>query len=210
MRTLRMSLAGSVILGLLASLSLVVVAQEGEPAPVTFVTGTVVEQFLHDELWEDDPEQFFASTVRGYDIERDLGGGLIEQQVDWSDPRLPAKHWLTGNYHWIGEANEGPDGAITTAISHLLEGPEGRWVGTGRFVEDADEQFGFYVLTGEGAYGGLYALLRGAPGMDQHGPYDLAYEGYIFEGDLLPFPDAPVPVTTEGMQVFPFPAGAAE
>ncbi len=88
----------------------------------------------------------------------------------------------------------------------LLEGADGSWRGTGRAVEDADDRFSQYALVGEGAYEGLYALIRGTPGMDTHGPWDHSYEGYIFEGELPLFPDSVEPITTGGMQTFPFPA----
>jgi len=209
MRTLRVSLAGTVILGLLASLSVAVVAQDEEPAPVTYVTGTVVEQYSHDEqvgeqvmeLDEDGPR-----FVRGYEVFRpDMSGGgdLLEQHVDWSDPRLPTKHWVLLDYAAI--FTEEPAGAMNVVTSHLLEDADGSWRGTGRAVEDADARFSQYVLTGEGAYEGLYALLQGTPGMDAHGPWDHSYEGYIFEGTLPPLRDPVEPVTTEGMQTFPYP-----
>ena len=68
---------------------------------------------------------------------------------------------------------------------------------------DADERHSFYVLTGEGAYEGLSALLRGMTPADAQGFWDLAYEGYILEAELTPFPDEPVPVTTGGLQMYP-------
>ena len=63
------------------------------------------------------------------------------------------------------------------------------------------------VLDGEDAYEGLYALLHGVTPADAEGPWDLAYEGYIFEAELTPFPDEPVPDTTEAKQLDPFPTG---
>jgi len=40
---------------------------------------------------------------------------------------------------------------------------------------------------------------------DAHGPWPRAFEGYIFEAELTPFPDEPVPVTTGGYQLDLFP-----
>ena len=55
------------------------------------------------------------------------------------------------------------------------------------------------MLTGEGAYDGLSALLRGVAPDDEeagllhaHAPWDMAYEGYIFEAELTPFPNEPL------------------
>jgi hypothetical protein len=187
---------------LVASLSLAVVAQDEEPAPVTFVTGTVIEQSNHQDDTEPDPPTY----VRGFEIIAQRSAGLIEQSVDWSDPRLPSEHWLQVSYQMVYDWDE-EEGAVTTTTSHLMEDDAGGWTGSGRFVEDGD-QYSFYALTGNGEYEGLYALLRGAPGVDSHGPWDIAYEGYIFEAEMLPFPAVPVPVETEGMQVIPFPMGS--
>ncbi len=207
MRTLRMSLVGTVILGLLASLSLAVVAQDEEPAPFTFVTGTIVEQFGYTEgarVGEDEmgPGTHEQREEDGVLYER---GVIIEQEVDWSDPRLPTTHWLRLDLaiHGMDER----DGLVmTVGTSHLLEGAEGSWRGTGRVIEDADGRLSQYVLSGEGDYESLYALLQGTPGMDAHGPLDYSYEGFIFEGQLPPFPDPVEPATWEGFQMFPFPA----
>ena len=66
MRMLLLSLAWMVTLTLIAGLAAIAAAQE-EPAPVTFVTGTVVD----DSTTEDE------------------GRVTWEQTVEWSDPRLP-------------------------------------------------------------------------------------------------------------------------
>jgi len=195
MRMLRLSLAGTVILALLGGLSAITLAQDAEPAPITFVTGTVVEQIHHfeGEQGADVPPQ----AVRGYEI-TSRGVGVIEQLVDWSDPRLPSRHWINLNYTLVMKSPEDLEGAMAVTTSNLLEGLEGSWRGTGRAVEDDGDRYGFYELTGEGVYEGLWAWLRATPGMDVHGPWDQSYEGYIFEADPLLFPEAPVPVTTEG------------
>ena len=64
-----------------------------------------------------------------------------------------------------------------------------------------------YVLTGEGAYEGLYALLHGVTPADAEAPWDLAYEGHIFEAEMLSFPDEPVPDMTGGRQLYALPTG---
>jgi hypothetical protein len=45
--------------------------------------------------------------------------------------------------------------------------------------------------------------------VDSYGPWPRAFEGFIFEAGLTPFPDEPVPVTTGGYQVYPFPTAPA-
>ena len=203
MRTLRLSLAGTVTLALLGGLGGAVAAQDEEPAPVNYVTGTVVEQWTHDDpSAPDEPDTGPAPDVRGYTISEDASLGLVEQTVEWSDPRLPATHWFTARYQMIWDF-DAEKGAVTTTTNHLLEDEAGSWHGSGRFVtaDGAKDEYGLYMLEGEGAYEGLYALLHGASErMFDYGPYGPnSYEGYIFEADPLSQPGTPVPTTSEGM-----------
>ncbi len=205
MRALRVPI--SVLAGLaLAALSWApATAQAEEPPPVVAVTGTVLEGIVHNEvLYDEYIEEEMLDEAGEYGIY--IGGpDLLEQTVEWSDPRLPTKHWMTLNYVSVWEQTEGLEGAWTTVTTHLLEDDSGRWTGQGRLVVDAEERYSFYTLTGEGAYEGLYALLRGAPDPGRPVPPDMAYEGYIFEGDVPAFPLAPTPVTTPGVKTFPAP-----
>jgi len=206
MRTLRMSLLGTVILGLLAIPSVTVLAQEEEPAPFAPVTGTVVEQSGYTSGARASAEEVGPGTHAQWEEDGVLyeQGHLYEQRVSWSDPRLPAEHWVRMGLAGFG-SDDPATGVMTVQTSHLLEGADGSWRGNGRVIEDADGRSSHYVLTGEGAYEGLYALLQGTPGVDAHGPLDYSYEGYIFEGELPPFPDPVEPATWEGFQMFPFP-----
>jgi len=200
MRTLRISLVGMVILGLVASLSVAASAQEDEPAPVTFVTGTVVEQFDHpgpSDLEEGPPD-----SVRGWWVSAE-SYGLIEQVIEWSDPRLPSRHWMNLDLTFVMKESPELEGALAVTTSNLLEGPEGSWRGTGRAIEDLDDRYSLYEFTGEGVYEGLWAVLRVTPGMDTSGPWDHSYEGYIFEADPMVLPAPPESVATAGMQTFP-------
>ena len=210
MRTLWLSLTGTLILALLGGPSVAVVAQDEEPTPVTFVTGTVAEMHGHDEHRE--PEGDLSSyDLRGYEVMTE-SGGTLRQVVEWSDPRLPTDFWLTLGYTLISAGEDDSDGAINVAWQSLLEGEEGRWRGTGRSVQGGDEKYSLYSLTGEGAYEGLSALLRGTTPDDMeaglvhaHAPWDMAYEGYIYEAELSPLPDAPAPLTTGAFQMWPVP-----
>jgi hypothetical protein len=201
MRTFRLSLAGSVILTLIGGLAGIAAAQD-EPAPVTFVTGTVAEVYGYGE-----GESDLATTdLRGYEVMTE--SALMRQVVEWSDPRLPTDLWLTLGYTliWEGEDEDEPDGAINHAWRCLLEDEQGRWYGTGRSVKGADEQHSLFTLTGEGAYAGLSALIYGVPPRNPFGPpWEMNYEGYIFEAELTPFPDEPVPLSTGVYQVWPPP-----
>mgnify|MGYP001814217038 FL=1 len=179
------------------------VATQEEPAPVTFVSGTVAEVYGHTFS-----EANLPSDVRGYEVTVGTSQpALMRQVVKWSDPRLPSDLWLTLDYTLIWKPSAALDGAVNTVSRSLLEDEQGHWRGTGRWVNGGGEPYSFYVLIGEGAYGGLYALLHGVTPADAEGPWDLAYEGYIFEAEMLPFPDEPVPDTTEGQPLYPFPTG---
>jgi len=193
---MRTVLAGASALVLLASLPITAAAQSEGPGPITFVTGFPWDMTVHTEArdWEDiEPD---PPTIVG-DYEVTSGGrvDLIEQRVEWSDPRLPAEHWFTLDHQSVSHpADEW--GWTTIATSHLLVDEVGSWSGTGRLVASSHGKYSFYELTGEGAYEGLHAVLWG-PGVRMPSPTDVSYEGYIFEGDMLAFPEAPVPVTTE-------------
>jgi hypothetical protein len=200
-----------VTFALLGGLSATVVAQDEEPAPITFVTGTVVEQYGYDMDGEDESD-LHSYDLRDYEVMTQSGGPL-RQVVEWSDPRLPTDLWLALGYTLISRGEDGPDGAMNSAWLSLLEDEEGRWRGTGRSVQGgADEKYSLHVLTGEGAYEGLSALLRGMPPDDMeagllhaHAPWDMAYEGYIFEAELTSFPDEPVALPTGAFQMWPVP-----
>jgi hypothetical protein len=185
-----------------------VAAQEG-PAPVTFVTGTVAEAYTYGEGSES-ASDLSSYDLRGYEV-MTQSSPPMRQVVEWSDPRLPSDLWLLLGYTLIWQG-EGSVATSNTAWQCLLEDEQGRWRGTGRSVKGADGKYSLYTLAGEGAYEGLSALLRGTAPEDMeagllhaHAPWDMAYEGYIFEAGLTPLPDEPVPVTTEGYQLWPVP-----
>ena len=211
MRTLRLSLAWMVTLTLIAGLAAIAAAQE-EPAPVTFVTGTVVEAYSPDD---GEGESDLAShDLRGYEVMTQ--SAPIHEVVEWSDPRLPTDLWLVLGYTLISTGVDEREsvGAMNIAWQGLLEDEQGRWHVTGRSVQGNDEKYSLYVLTGEGAYEGLSALLRGTAPDDAeaallhaHAPWDMGYEGYIFEAELTPFPDEPVRDATEAYQLWPVQTG---
>jgi hypothetical protein len=134
------------------------------------------------------------------------GRGYVEhQEIAWSDPRLPSDHWIRMDYAIHG--SDRPDLVSTVTSSHLLLGDEGSWRGTGRaIVWGEDERSATYELVGEGAYEGLYLLLRKGPEPYSPFPFDLAYEGFIFEGTPPAFPDPAEPLDLDpDTQHFPYP-----
>ena len=145
MRTLRVFLAGVVILVSVTCLAVAVLAQAEEPAPVTFVTGTVVEQYDHPGA--NDLEEGPPDDVGGWFVGSE-SYGVVEQVIDWSDPRLPSRHWMNLELTYVMKESQLPEGAAATTTSNLLEGPEGSWRGTGWAIEDLDDRYSLYDLTG--------------------------------------------------------------
>jgi len=181
MRTLRLALAGTVTLALLG-LGGATVAQDEEDAPVTVtqVTGEAFsDRTMNQGAWTD---------VDGGGQQR---GAVFEHDIEWSDPRLPSLMRLHENLniHWVGDE----DAAWTLVGNVRLEGEEGAWTGAEYGLgEDsptgATLQPRMMLLTGEGAYEGLSAVLQ-----RQHEVITTAsrpvFEGYIFEGELPPMPE---------------------
>ena len=129
MRAMRLPLAGMVTLSLVVSLSLAVVAQREEPAPVTFVTGAVAEVYGYD-VHDEDESSLYSYDIRGYEVMTQSGGPL-RQVIEWSDPRLPTDFWLALGYTLIRSDADERDGAMNIAWQGLLEDDQGRWRGTG-------------------------------------------------------------------------------
>ena len=187
MRTLRMSLAGTVILALLGGLSGVALAQNDEDAgPVTHFTGTqldAVDDVTDEEWWVEDNDLLRSRGTR------------VTETIEWSDPRLPSE--LQGVMNFVQYPHtEVPRGTAVSGTT-LLEGPEGYWTGEFTLFCDADSECnGMNTLTGHGAYEGLFAVMRAFD--DIEGPEwgDWVYEGLIFEGEMPPMPD-PIEASAE-------------
>lgn len=124
------------------------------------------------------------------------GDMTIERQrgYTWSgpitatDPRFSGTHY----YSWDGDAYtlaSGDEGPLAYAEGLRIENAEGAWQGegTGATLPDGTSATGPVVLTGEGAYEGLTAVLIGIDGSCF----------FDFRGIVMEFPDPPVPATTE-------------
>ena len=174
------------LLSVIGSAGAVVAQMNTEEVPAVFVTGTVID----DTATEDE------------------GRATWVQTVEWSDPRFPPTLRAEATWYIYGGLPEGLDEeqveleviedalVMVTEMNVLLDGSEGSWQGTGRALEqgtgpDPDRHYSYYVLEGAGAYDGMHALLRGAPGHDADGPWDDLYEGWIIESDVPPLPGSP-------------------
>jgi hypothetical protein len=134
------------------------------------------------------------------------GDMTIERQrgYTWSgaitatDPRFSGTHY----YSWDADTYtlaSGDEGPVTYAEGLRIENAEGAWQGqaTGAMLPDGTSATGPVVLTGEGAYDGLTAVLLWIEGGGA-GPWtDAASCFFDFRGIVLEFPDPPVPATTE-------------
>jgi hypothetical protein len=172
MRTLRLSLAGTIIFMLLGVLSSTVSAQDPDAATWTHVTGSTVEGEWTVEgtpaRWEDSVEH---RPTRSQTF-----------TVEWSDPRLPATMHIDQDavlHH--GDMTSYADYMFVFADSLRLEDADGAWVGSGRGVSGSDGTIMLYELTGEGAYEGLSALLDRAFDPDTMA---VDFDGFIFEADV--------------------------
>jgi hypothetical protein len=181
MRTLRLSLAGTVILALLGGLSGAVAAQAEETAsalPVAAVTGTVITQVF------DDSDEEYSVNAAGVGHAR--GTHLVET-YEYSDPRLPAEKRIELNFDIYPLRGWGDVWVLTSTIR--LDGPDGYWTGTGQWfgpvggkLASMDVYAGSQdVLVGHGAYEGLMAVL-GCDGVT-------GCSGYIVKGEMPPMPD---------------------
>ena len=177
MRALRLSLAGTVILMLLGGLGSAVVAQDGSEASES--DGSGVLSFTKPYLgWTEVP------TVDFDEARRTSRGTVLEGPIDSGDPRLSGTLRATRNSDIYIDSQ----GHVAVGIVGI-DNEDGAWRGTslGYSTPYADSpSYQQYVLTGEGAYAGLSAIL-----LLMDNGIDLEVEGMVFPGDLPPMPDTP-------------------
>jgi hypothetical protein len=177
-------LIGAIAVGLVAGLSVGVVAQDDEPgqASAVYATGTV--GWPPAEIVEPETEQ-----VPGGNDERGLM--LVDLPVQFSDPRLSGLLTIAGN----GTTRELTDGrAWIESRTFRIVNDGGEWAGSGYLVRTSsdepaiDEQS--MLLVGEDAYEGYvaYVFLDAAPDGAEE------WEALILEAEQPPLPD---PVATQ-------------
>ena len=176
------------ILVLLGALTGAVVALEDEVSdPTAIVTGSMLsvttdtsDLEFSEEGVADEPG--WVGHGRGF---------MTNQVAEWSDPRLPSEIRSFGNFEAYGPAG------YAVSSMWLLKGPDGYWEGpwTG-FCDPEDHCHGMVVLTGHGAYEGLYAVLAARPDEDSSGTSSQLVEGAIYLRAMPPPPE-PLEPTTE-------------
>lgn len=192
MRTLRLSLAGTAIVVMLGSMSLVAVAQdEGDGAAATHVTGAVTaNRTVVSPNWRQTDEDI-SLHISAY-------GGVYERDMEWSDPRLPSLMRVSENWDLYEVAgSDEVSAALSLMLNLRLDGHDGAWTGAiyalAEETGDRYPQTVLMILDGEGAYEGLSAIFRGVFDEPPAQGEEPAWDGYIFEGPLTPMPEAPEP-----------------
>lgn len=190
MRTLRLSTLTMIILALLGGLAGAAMSQDRQ-GTTTRVTG-------------ESPGG--RAVSEGTSVYRDgvvkVRNAVFEHEMKWSDPRLPSLMRVAENSDWRGLGDDSGV-AIATVSSVRLDGPAGSWTGLEHgLIEELEAGNGvsrFMVLSGEGAYEGLSAMLSRTYEMSDYGKP--VFEGYIFDDALAPMPDMPEPFDQSRDQV---------
>ncbi len=166
MRTLRLSLAVTVILALAADVSGAVLAQDEEAA--IWVTGTDV-----DCIVEQGPEVTTEGEVKSY-----RGMGLVCTS-EMSDPRLSGVATKVYNEDCFSEW------PCTYWGTQEIAGPDGTWVGAYAGTHDPEQRANSYVVySGTDAYDGLVFVGRAVADFGEPG----TVEGIVYAGDPPPLP----------------------
>jgi hypothetical protein len=164
MRTLRMFLAGMVMLALLG-LSAAVAAQS-EVEPAVWVTGTDVDCSI-----EVGPEVSTDGEVQSY-----RGMGLV-CTAEMSDPRLSGVATKVYNEDCFSQW------PCVYWGTHEIAGPEGTWVGHYAGTHDPEQQANsYFAYSGTGAYDGLSFVGRAVAASGE----PATVEGVIYAGDPPP------------------------
>ena len=204
MRTLRLSLTGTVILALFGGLGSTVMAQSAEgamPEVLTEFSGRMECFGLSMGTLEDIA---IGTTAEGDLIRREWRGAELSVNVkEMSDPRLDGRIavWFSSDEYLIAsgetpwqlsdaEPEEWPRGVV--ASTYRLTNADGSWHGSRyqNWYPDGDNSTTTAVYTGEGAYGGLIAVMEMES--DELNPvcaWDV--NGYVIEGQLPPTPELP-------------------
>ena len=152
MRTLGLSLAGTVALGLLCGSAGGVVAQDPVVATGPESSWVTLESWPDECLWGSPAEGYTDGQGDGFEWAR---GYRTDCEVAFSDPRVSGTLTQLGNDDWYqtGKAR----GSLITWGQEELTGPDGTWSGWFQQIGDPEmeDDASFHVMTGNGAYEGL-------------------------------------------------------
>ena len=176
MRTLRLSLVGTVVLAVLGSTSAVALAQT-------------------DSETEGSDASAVLSFTAPYGTQTDLGTAVVDEgrsgyrdatytvRFEANDPRISGELWSI--HHW--ERHRDSQGATIVGLAGI-DGEAGAWQGTFHgYASPGDKYLAYQLdLAGEGAYEGLSAMLFMT---DNGASFDV--EGMVFPGELPPPPELP-------------------
>ena len=180
MRAVRLILATTFSVALLAVVSTTGVAQSEDSPLVVPVTGELTGM----------------ASVAGADHTSDRVGPAKEYRhfeydwtIDWSDPRLPVHLRSRQN------ANQYPPSDVNAPTRpevrrFAVADDAGAWVGTATVVMDEDGVIsGQMVLEGTGVNDGLVAIL----GVNADPGAYTEWDGFLVQGELPPLPEPPMP-----------------
>jgi hypothetical protein len=176
MRTLRLSLVGTVVLALLGGTFAVALAQT-------------------DSETEGSDASAVLSFTAPYGTQTDLGTAVADEdrsgyrdaaytvRFETGDPRISGEMWTLHNW----ERYRDSQGATIVGLAGI-DGEAGAWQGTFHgYASPGDKYLAYQVdLAGEGAYEGLSAMLFMT---DNGSSFDV--EGMVFPGELPPLPERP-------------------
>ncbi len=174
MRTLRLSLAGTVMLTLLGGLGSAVVAQDAESA------GNPDRDQSRTFDGSSTCPVHYSSTNTEWGIQQQRGV-TIECNDEMSDPRVSGPLTITYDrdcYPWLGCVEKG---------TFRLAGPDGNWIGTYTASSshlDEVSMLGTRVGEGTGAYAGWVYIAHWSTPQTM----DFAVDGFIYS------PSGPSPV----------------
>lgn len=168
MRTLRLSLAGTVILSLFGGLSMAVVAQ-----PESGVASGPAHEWvtLISSVCSDPDQPFNGGEGDGFSWLRDW---TYRCQEHLSDPRVSGVKTGTFNRDCLGPEE------LTCVYwgTEELVGPDGIWSGRHQgTVDPSDVQASYKVMTGSGKYEGLTFIWHGTGTLARADGFGLIYEG---------------------------------
>jgi hypothetical protein len=204
MRTLRLSLAGTVTFALLSGLGGAVLAQAEEASTSEALTEFTGRMECYDLSMGTIEDVVIATTEAGDLIRREWRGPTLSVAVrQISDPRLDGRIavWFSSDEYLVAsdepawqlsgvDPDEWPRGVV--ASTYRLTNDDGSWHGSRyqNWYPDGDNSTTTAVYTGEGAYEGLIAVME--MDYDELNPvcaWDV--HGYVIEGELPPTPELP-------------------